>query len=180
MTATGAATPGRSPFAPVVDALAALGDWSAFSARTLSGLVSRQFRRGELLDVCVSVGVNSVGVVAVTGTFIVMVLAVQAYSQFHQIGMETSLGAAIHLSVVRELGPVLTAFMLAGRIGSAMAAQLGTMKVTEQLDALACLGVDPVRYLVAPRFVASLVMIPLLTVFADLMGLFGSSAICLK
>src|SRR6516165_9330439 len=178
--AAGAAAPSRNPFAPLADALAALGDWSAFSARTVSGLASRNFRRRELLDVCVSVGVNSVGVVAVTGVFIGMVLAVQAYSQFHQIGMETSLGAAIHLSVVRELGPVLTAFMLAGRIGSAMAAQLGTMKVTEQIDALACLGVDPVRYLVAPRFVASLVMIPLLTVIADLMGLVGSTAICIN
>lgn len=165
---------------PAADAFAALGDWSAFSVRTLSGLVSRHFRRSDLVAICTDVGVNSLGVVAVTGTFIGMVLAVQAYSQFHQMGMETSLGAAIHLSVVRELGPVLTAVMLAGRVGSAMAAQIGTMKVTEQIDALACLGVDPVRYLVAPRFVASLVMIPLLTVFADLMGMFGSSAICLK
>ncbi|HEY2783551.1 MAG TPA: ABC transporter permease [Fimbriiglobus sp.] len=172
--------PSRSLFAPVADALVALGDWAAFSLRTLSGLTSRHFRRAELVTVCTSVGVNSLAVVAITGTFIGMVLAVQAYGQFRQIGNETSLGAAIHLSVIRELGPVLTAVMLAGRVGSAMAAQLGTMKVTEQLDALACLGVEPIRFLVAPRFVACLVMIPLLTVFADLMGMFGSSAICLK
>ncbi len=172
--------PGRSLLAPVLDSIAALGDWSAFSLRTFSGLVSRHFRRTELVTVCSNVGVNSLVVVGITGTFIGMVLAVQAYSQFRQIGTETSLGAVIHLSVVRELGPVLTAVMLAGRVGSSMAAQLGTMKVTEQLDALSCLGVDPVRFLVTPRFIACLLMIPLLTVFADLMGMFGSSVICLK
>ena len=99
-----------------------------------------------------------------------MVLAVQAYSQFHQIGLDTSLGAIINMSVVRELGPVLAAIMLAGRVGSAMAAELATMRVTEQIDALACLGVDPVHYLVAPRFLACCCMIPLLTVMADLHG----------
>jgi phospholipid/cholesterol/gamma-HCH transport system permease protein len=108
-----------------------------------------------------------------------MVLAVQAYSQFNALGMETSIGSVIHTSVMRELGPVLAAVMLAGRIGTAMAAQLGTMRVTEQIDAMACLGVDPVRFLVGPRFLASVLMIPLLTAVADLMGVVGSSAICL-
>ncbi|MFO0850833.1 MAG: ABC transporter permease [Gemmataceae bacterium] len=129
---------------------------------------------------CVEVGVASVGVIAITGLFIGMVLAVQAYSQFHTIGLETSLGAVIHMSVVRELGPVLAAVMLAGRVGTAMAAQLGTMRVTEQIDALACLGVDPVKYLVGPRFLGCLLMIPLLTVLADALGVVGSSLICLK
>jgi phospholipid/cholesterol/gamma-HCH transport system permease protein len=81
---------------------------------------------------------------------------------------------------VRELGPVLAAVMLAGRVGSAMAAELATMRVTEQIDALACLGVDPVKYLGSPRFLACLFMIPLLTVFADLTGLAGSTLICLQ
>ena len=94
--------------------------------------------------------------------------------------MDTSIGAVIHMSVVRELGPVLAAVMLGGRVGTAMAAQLGTMRVTEQIDALACLGVDPVRYLVGPRFLACLIMIPLLTVLADLMGILGSTYICLS
>lgn len=123
---------------------------------------------------------SSVGVVAVTGLFIGMVLAVQAYSQFHMIGLDTSLGAVIHMSVVRELGPVLAAVMLAGRVGTAMAAQLATMRVTEQIDALACLGVDPVKYLAGPRFLGSLLMIPLLTVIADATGIVGSTVICLK
>jgi phospholipid/cholesterol/gamma-HCH transport system permease protein len=108
-----------------------------------------------------------------------MVLAVQAYGQFHTIGLETSLGAVIHMSVVRELGPVLAAVMLSGRVGSAMAAELATMRVTEQLDALACLGVDPVKHLAAPRLLACVLLLPLLTVLADFMGLLGSSLISL-
>lgn len=167
-------------FDPVAEALAGLGEATAFSFRAAAGLMSRHFRLAELIRMCFEVGVSSLSVVAVTGTFIGMVLAVQAYGQFHQIGLDTSLGAVIHMSVVRELGPVLTAVMLAGRVGSAMAAQLGTMKVTEQIDALACLGVDPVKYLAGPRIAAAVLMIPLLTIFADLMGLFGSTLICLK
>ena len=176
--AAGAAAPSRNPFAPLADALDALGDWSAFSLRTVSGLVSRHFRRSELVEVCVSVGVNSVGVVAVTGTFIGMVLAVQAYGEFAQAGLATQLGRIVNTSVVRELGPVLAATMLAGRVGSAMAAELGTMRVTEQIDALQVLGANPVRYLAAPRFLACVLLIPLLTILANFMGVMGGSMIC--
>jgi phospholipid/cholesterol/gamma-HCH transport system permease protein len=162
------------------DALAGLGDFTRFAVRAARGVISRDFQRREVLTAAVEIGIGSIAVVAITGTFIGMVLAVQAYSQFHQVGLDTSLGAVIHMSVVRELGPVLTAVMLAGRVGSAMAAQLGTMKVTEQIDALSCLGVDPVRFLVAPRVVACVLVIPLLAVIADVMGLVGSSVICLR
>lgn len=157
----------------------ALGDWGLFSLRALSGIAGRAFGARELLRISVEVGANSVGVIAITGMFIGMVLAVQAYGQFHTIGLETSLGAVIHISVVRELGPVLAAVMLAGRIGSAMSAELATMRVTEQIDALACLGVDPVKYLAGPRVVACILLLPLLTVLADVMGLIGSSLLCL-
>ncbi len=162
------------------DLAVALGDWALFANRAFSGVFRRTFRGRELLRVAFEVGYASAGVVAVTGLFIGMVLAVQAYGQFHTIGMETSLGAIIHMSVVRELGPVLAAVMLAGRVGSAMAAEMATMRVTEQLDALACLGVDPVKYLAAPRLLACLLLLPLLTVLADLLGLVGSTAICLE
>src|SRR4051794_20861343 len=165
--------------APLADMAVALGDWSLFAFRTFGGIVGRAFGRRELLRVSVEVGANSVGVIAITGMFIGMVLAVQAYGQFHTVGLETSLGAVIHLSVVRELGPVLAAVMLAGRVGAAMAAELATMRVSEQIDALASVGGDPGKYLVAPRFLACLAMIPLLTVFADLTGLVGSTFICL-
>jgi phospholipid/cholesterol/gamma-HCH transport system permease protein len=158
----------------------ALGDWTLFAYRTFSGIFNRAFGRRELLLISVEVGANSVGVVAITGMFIGMVLAVQAYGQFYTIGLETSLGAVIHMSVVRELGPVLAAVMLSGRIGSAMAAELATMRVTEQIDALACLGVDPVKYLTGPRVLACILLLPLLTVLADVMGLVGSTLICLR
>lgn len=119
------------------------------------------------------VGVSSLPVVALTGTFIGMVLAVQSYYQFRQFGLETRLGAVINMTLVRELGPVLAATMLAGRVGSSMAAELGTMRVTEQIDALAAMGANPIRYLVVPRFLACLFLIPTLTIMADFMGVAG-------
>jgi phospholipid/cholesterol/gamma-HCH transport system permease protein len=119
------------------------------------------------------IGVLSLPVVALTGTFIGMVLAVQSYAQFREIGLETRMGAVINMSLVRELGPVLAATMLAGRVGSAMAAELGTMRVTEQIDALTSMGANPIHYLVVPRFLACLVLIPTLTIMADFMGVVG-------
>lgn len=178
MAAVSAAPTGLASVA--ADALVALGDWTGFSLRAVRGIFARSFLFAEFVRLCLVVGAGSVGVIAVTGTFIGMVLAVQSYGQLHQVGLETSLGGLIHMSVVRELGPVLAAIMLAGRVGSAMAAELGTMRVTEQLDALACLGVDPVRHLVAPRVLACVLMIPLLTILADLMGLVGSTFVCLR
>jgi phospholipid/cholesterol/gamma-HCH transport system permease protein len=115
----------------------------------------------------------SLPVVALTGLFIGMVLAVQSYAQFKSLGLETRLGSVINLSLVRELGPVLAATMLAGRVGSAMAAELGTMRVTEQIDALESMGANPIYYLVVPRFLGCLVLIPSLTVMADFMGVLG-------
>ncbi|MCU0702750.1 MAG: ABC transporter permease [Fimbriiglobus sp.] len=170
----------ESAVAIIGDWSAGLGDWALFSARAVGGLFTRHLKVTELLRTCYEFGYQSVGVVALTGAFIGMVLAVQAYAQFNALGLETSIGSVIHMSVVRELGPVLAAVMLAGRIGTAMAAQLGTMRVTEQIDAMACLGVDPVRFLVGPRFLASVLMIPLLTALADLMGITGSTLICLR
>lgn len=173
------ADPDTPPLSPPAEWAVALGDWTLFASRAVRGVAQRAFRARELLRVSFQVGYSSAGVVGVTGLFIGMVLAVQAYGQFHTIGLETSLGAIIHMSVVRELGPVLAAVMLAGRVGSAMAAELATMRVTEQLDALACLGVDPVKYLVAPRLIACVLLTPLLTVLADLLGLAGSTMISL-
>lgn len=173
------ASPSKGLLESFGDIAVVLGDWSSFSWRAFTGIFTKHLKARDLITHCLQFGLSSVGVVGITGTFIGMVLAVQAYSQFHQLGLETSLGAVIHMSVFRELGPVLAAVMLAGRIGCAMAAEIGTMRVTEQIDALACLGVDPIRYLVAPRFLASVLMIPLLTIFADLMGLVGSSFVCL-
>jgi phospholipid/cholesterol/gamma-HCH transport system permease protein len=163
----------------VADGLADLGDLSLFTAQVLSGILWR-FGRGTLLPIFHAVGVRSIPVVMITGTFIGMVLAVQAYGQFNQMGLATRLGGIINISVVRELGPVLAATMLAGRVGSAMAAELATMRITEQIDALACLGANPVRYLAAPRFLACVLLIPLLTVLANFMGVLGGALISIE
>jgi phospholipid/cholesterol/gamma-HCH transport system permease protein len=144
-----------------------------FFANTLGWIVRRRPRGDTLLPNFYQIGVLSLPVVALTGTFIGMVLAVQSHSQFRELNMETRLGAVINMSLVRELGPVLAATMLAGRVGSAMAAELGTMRVTEQIDALSSMGANPIHYLVVPRFIACLVLIPCLTIMADFMGVAG-------
>ena len=159
----------------VIDWVAGVGDMAMFSFATFRWLLSRRPRRGTILPAMYQIGVLSLPVVALTGTFIGMVLAVQSYAQFRMLGLETRLGAVINMSLVRELGPVLAATMLAGRVGSSMAAELGTMRVTEQIDALSSMGADPIHYLVVPRFLACLFLIPALTIMADFMGVVGGA-----
>jgi phospholipid/cholesterol/gamma-HCH transport system permease protein len=163
----------------VYDVVASVGDASLFATRTLGWLVRRRPARGTLVPIFYFVGVRSVPVVAVTGAFIGMVMAVELYQDFHNLGLATRLGSMINITVIRELGPVLAATMIAGRVGSAMAAELGTMKITEQVDALMCLGVNPLYYLVVPRFLACVLLTPLLTIVADCLGIFGGAAVCL-
>ena len=153
--------------------VAGIGDVAIFSLKTVGWIFARRQRRDVLLPAFYQIGVLSLPVVALTGLFIGMVLAVQSYAQFKALGLETRLGSVINLSLVRELGPVLAATMLAGRVGSAMAAELGTMRVTEQIDALESMGANPIDYLVVPRFLGCLVLIPTLTIMADFMGVLG-------
>jgi phospholipid/cholesterol/gamma-HCH transport system permease protein len=161
----------------VFDMVAEVGDVAYFSVLTFIWILRKRARRSVLTPIFYAIGVKSISVVALTGTFIGMVLAVQAYHQFQMMGLETRLGSAINISIVRELGPVLAATMLAGRVGSAMAAELGTMRVTEQIDALTALGTNPIYYLVVPRFLACVLLIPLLTLMADFMGVIGGAAV---
>ena len=150
------------------------GAMMLFFARTLRWMVVSAPRRETLVPNAYQIGVLSLPVVALTGAFIGMVLAVQTYAQFRQLNLESRLGAVINVTLVKELGPVLAATMLAGRVGSAMAAELGTMRVTEQIDALTSLGADPIQHLVVPRFIACIVLIPALTIMADFMGVVGA------
>ncbi len=159
------------------DAVAEIGDVAQFSAQTFGWMFRKLPRWSTIVPNFYAIGVSSVPVVAITGTFIGMVLAVQAHSQFAKMGMATRLGSVINISLVKELGPVLAATMLAGRVGSSMAAELGTMRVTEQIDALSALGTNPIRYLVVPRFLACFLLIPLLTLMADFMGVIGGAVI---
>jgi phospholipid/cholesterol/gamma-HCH transport system permease protein len=120
-----------------------------------------------------AVGVASIPVVAITGAFIGMILALEGYPQFQQLGQEGRLGGVINISVTKQIGPVLAAVMVAGRVGCALAAEIGTMRVTEQLDAMRSMGTDPVAYLVVPRFVACVVMTPILTIYSSILGVWG-------
>jgi phospholipid/cholesterol/gamma-HCH transport system permease protein len=135
------------------------------------------YRLRNLFKQMESVGVGSIPVVLITATFTGMVLALQGYTGFKRFNAEGLVGTVVALSMTRELGPVLTGLIVAGRAGAAMAAELGTMKVTEQVDALATLAVNPIQYLVTPRFIAGIVMLPLLTVFSDFIGIVGGYAI---
>ncbi len=161
----------------VFEAIAEIGDMAHFTALTFTWLVRKRPNPGVLTPNFYAIGVSSVPVVWITGTFIGMVLAVQAHSQFALMGLETRLGSVINISLVKELGPVLAATMLAGRVGSSMSAELGTMRVTEQIDALVALGTNPVHYLVVPRFLACFLLIPLLTLMADFMGVIGGAVV---
>lgn len=124
-----------------------------------------------------TIGVGSIGIVVLTGLFTGMVLALQSAVEMKQFGATIYIGRLVGASAVRELGPVLTALMVTGRAGSGIAAELGAMRVTEQIDALNTLGVDPVRKLVVPRFLAALLMIPLLTLVTDLIAVLGGALI---
>ncbi|HBR19336.1 MAG: MlaE family ABC transporter permease [Sedimentisphaerales bacterium] len=126
-----------------------------------------------ILNQMLAIGVRSVPVVAITGAFVGMVLAIQAYDQLAGLGIEEHLGVLINLSVVKELGPVLAAVMLAGRVGGALTAELGTMNVTEQILAVQSMGTNPIRYLVAPRWIACLFLTPVLIIYGDFLGMLG-------
>ena len=157
----------------VMDNVAAFGDFTLFVLKTWRWSLTRLPKRETIMPNFYQIGVLSLPVIALTGTFIGMVLAVQSYTTLRSIHFETRLGGVINQSLVRELGPVLAATMLAGRVGGSMAAELGTMRVTEQIDALAAMGANPIHYLVVPRFLGCLVLIPTLTIMADFMGVVG-------
>lgn len=131
------------------------------------------FRIRAIIKQMEFVGVNSLLVVVLTGAFTGAVLALQAYHGFRLFGAESLVGSTVGLAMTRELGPVLTALMVTGRAGSAMAAELGTMKVTEQIDALYTMATNPIKYLVVPRIVAGITMLPLLTIISDFIGIIG-------
>ncbi|GIW77552.1 MAG: hypothetical protein KatS3mg104_2615 [Phycisphaerae bacterium] len=153
--------------------LALFGDFFIFAGLTFRWLFATFFKSRTwrlLLPQMWEVGVKSVPVIAITGAFIGMVMAVESYNQFRALGQEERMGSIINLSVVKQIGPVLAAVMLAGRIGCALTAELGTMNVTEQLDALRVMGADPIRYLVVPRLLACLFLTPILTIYSDLFG----------
>jgi phospholipid/cholesterol/gamma-HCH transport system permease protein len=127
----------------------------------------------EIIRQMVEVGINSLPVVLITALFTGMVLALQSYTSFKRFGAEGLVGTVVALSMTRELGPVLSALVVTGRAGAAMAAELGTMRVTEQIDALEAMATNPVKYLVVPRVFAGMTMLPAIAVITDIVGILG-------
>jgi len=156
--------------------ISAFGDFCRFCGRTLAWLgegVLRWQNLRRLFPQFYEVGTRSIPVVMITGAFVGAVLAVQTVLQFKSIGRDDVLGTVIILSTLRELGPVLAGILLAGRVGGGLTAELGTMRVTEQIDALRAMGADPLRVLVVPRFLACVLLIPVLVMYGDFMGVLG-------
>jgi phospholipid/cholesterol/gamma-HCH transport system permease protein len=153
--------------------LAESGRVMIFSGKIFSWTVRPPIDVRNLLKQIEEVGIKSIPVVLITGAFTGMVLALQSYTGFKRFNAEAFVGTVVALSMTRELGPVLSGLMVSGRVGSAMAAELGTMQVTEQIDALYTLATNPIKYLIVPRFLASVIVMPILTLFADVVGILG-------
>lgn len=153
--------------------LATVGNIVFFAGMSLSHCVRPPFYPRIIARQMLDIGYFSLPVVGLTAIFTGMVLALQSYTGFSRFSAEGAIAKVVVLSVTRELGPVLAGLMVAGRIGAAMAAEIGTMRVTEQIDALTTLSTNPLKYLVAPRLIAGLVMLPLLVLIADIIGIFG-------
>src|SRR4051794_15622369 len=153
--------------------LSSLGALALFTGRAVGQAIRPPYYWGLILRQMVEIGYYSLPVVALTAIFTGMVLALQSYSGFSRFSAEGAVATVVVLSMTRELSPVLSGLMVAGRVGAAIAAEIGTMRVTEQIDALTVLSTNPYKYLVAPRLIAGTLMLPLLVVVGDILGVFG-------
>src|SRR6185436_13223283 len=158
-------------------ALLEVQEYVSMLAKTARGVVSRPFYYKDVVQQFDAIGIGSLTVVLLTGTFTGMVLALQSGMTLDQFGGRSLVGRLVSASMVKELGPVLTALMVTGRVGSGIAAELGSMMVTEQISALRALGTDPIRKLVVPRVIAGTIMVPALTVVSDAVGMVGGMVI---
>ncbi|MCA3264831.1 MAG: ABC transporter permease [Azospirillum sp.] len=153
--------------------LARIGAVAVFTVRATSHCFRPPFYWRHIGRQMLDIGYFSLPVVGMTALFTGMVLALQSYTGFARFSAESAVATVVVLSMTRELGPVIAGLMVAGRIGASMAAEIGTMRVTEQIDALHTLSTNPMKYLVAPRLIAGTTMLPLLVVVADIIGVFG-------
>jgi phospholipid/cholesterol/gamma-HCH transport system permease protein len=157
----------------VLGFLYAVGHLTVFVGSSIKAVVSPPFYPRHILRQFIDIGYYSLPVVGLTTLFTGMVLALQSYSGFSRFNAESAIATVVVLSITRELAPVLAGLMVAGRIGAAMAAEIGTMKVTEQIDALTTLSTNPFKYLIAPRLIAGTLMLPVLVLIGDIIGVFG-------
>jgi len=155
-----------------------LGGLANLSARTVYWTFLPPFKWQRFLEEAKKAGVESLPIVTLVSLFIGIILALQSAYQLQRLGSEMYIASLVALSLVRELGPVITALVVAGRVGAAIAAELGSMQVTEQIDALETLATNPIKYLVVPRFLALSLMLPLLTLYANIIGIVGGYLIC--
>lgn len=153
------------------------GGLSMLMGETLFWIPIPPLRRRQIFEQMAKIGVDSLPIVSLISLFTGMVLALQSAYQMQKMSAEMYIASLVALSMTRELGPVLTALIVAGRVGASITAELGTMKVTEQIDALETLATNPIKYLVVPRFLALIIMLPLLTVYSDIIGGFGGYTI---
>ena len=153
--------------------IAKFGEISIFTANAVTACFTPPFYPRLILRQLIQIGYFSLPVVGLTAIFSGAVLAIQSYSGFSRFNAESTIATVVVLSITRELGPVLAGLMVAGRVGASMAAEIGTMKVTEQLDALRTLSTSPFKYLVAPRVIAGVLMLPFLVLIADIIGVMG-------
>ncbi len=159
--------------------LMSLGEFAKFTAHAVWLMVRHPWRFRLFMRQAEFVGAGSMFIVVLTGIFTGAVFTLQTVNALQRVGMESMVGTTVVLAVARELGPVLTALMVTGRVGSSMATELGTMRVTEQIDAMEVMAVDPIRYLVIPRLIACLLMVPALTLIFDAVAAMGSYAVAI-
>ena len=146
-------------------AVLTVGDFSLFVFETLRTSLKMWKRKGLVLKQCEAIGVSSIGIVVIAGLFMGAVLGFQLYASFHYFGAEALLGGSVGIALFRELAPVMASIMVTGRAGAAMAAEIASMRITEQIDALEIMAVDPIEFLITPRIVAGLFMMPILALF---------------
>ena len=156
-----------------IEFLSMIGRPSIFAGQAIIRAFRQPFYVKNLITQMINIGFYSLPVVALTALFSGMVLALQSYTGFSRFSAEGAVATVVVLSMTRELGPVLASLMVSGRIGASMAAELGTMRVTEQIDALKTLSVNPISYLITPRILAGLLMVPVLVLIADIIGVMG-------
>jgi len=155
-----------------------MGGLANLTGQCIFQMFTPPFKRLRIFEQAKKSGIDSLGIVTLVSFFIGLIFALQTAYFMQRIGSEIYIASMVALSLVRELGPVITALVVAGRVGASIAAEMGSMQVTEQIDALETLATNPIKYLVVPRFIALSLMLPLLTVYADLVGIFGSYLIC--
>jgi phospholipid/cholesterol/gamma-HCH transport system permease protein len=164
----------------VTDIVESLGRFGTFFLQAVVTLVTPPFKLRAFVDRIDYIGFRSLLIILLTGTFTGMVLGLQIYLTLSRFGSEAYLGPAVALSIIRELGPVLSALVVTGRAGSALTAEIGIMRITEQIDALTVMALNPVRYLVVPSILAGLVTFPMMTAIFDVVGIFGGYLVGVK